>query len=234
MRIAIPVGMDLEKALALWPDTDLDAPFEPEAYYPRLINKFGGRVAQLIALKKAYFRNRTERNSDALLYYDMAPRGAPCNQYSFLSLLNILPAEEKLTLVDIGAGDGKVDIALAMMLPNITIHAVDKSTVSLGLLEKVIPESLRERVIPVHADYRRNMLPNADLAISVNPPDIFEMLCHNPCERALVCFDGMGYDKGTAYAHLWRALEYGLDVEILDNLFYAPELNIITAEFKRF
>src|SRR4051812_24737847 len=90
--------MDIEKALALWPDTDMDAPIDDDAFQEHFRQRFAQHIPELEGLEERYRTYGCDASFDALygfyfakgLYYDITPRGALSSRYAFLSLLNII------------------------------------------------------------------------------------------------------------------------------------------------
>jgi hypothetical protein len=231
---------ELERALALWPDTDFDAPLEPEEYYPYMERKLGERFAHLQELKEEFAQKRDPAKLQAMLdyaydegiYYDMTMRGSYHNQLSFLSLLNVLPDDRELKLLDLGAGDGNIDIALAQLMPNLTIYAVERNAGALRRMEQSITSDVQGRVIPVRADYEKDSLPAADLTIAVNPPGIFEILPSVTTPQIVMSFDGHGYDRSSIqYGTMPDAAQMGFLFQVLDQLYFAPEQSVVTGLF---
>jgi hypothetical protein len=231
---------ELERALALWPDTDFDAPLEPEEFYPYMEQKLGERFTKLLEYKNEFSESRNPETLRAMLshayeqgiYDNLMMRGSYHNQLSFLSLLNVLPDDKDMTIIDLGAGDGNVDIALAMLLPNLTIYSVERNEGALRVMEKNITPDVKGRVIPVRADYEKDRLPAAELTIAVNPPGIFEILPYANTQQFLMSFDGHGTDRERIqYGTMYEAAQMGFGFQVLDQLHYAPEQSVVTGLF---
>lgn len=88
---------------------------------------------------------------------------------------DIADGEQKsLTILDLGTGSGAIAIALAALLPNIKLTAVDRSAEALAVAEEnSVKNNVRERISFVQSDWFSNIKGTFDVIIS-NPPYVSE------------------------------------------------------------
>ncbi len=185
---------------------NLELPFEKQEglHLEYLIGKYGKKtVDEYKRLGDAAHREQTKESSfnayefgfETGMYQDAAPNVAYRSILDLKSLLKLLGKREKFTVTDLGAGDGRISIALALLLENIEkIYAIDivkpalkQMDLSKKLLPKTHQKKLDGRVVPVLGDYtdcnfkdkfNSKFNSKADIVLSLYPFDLFEVFEH--------------------------------------------------------